>query len=142
MKVARLGWMGVKTRQFDEMNAFYRDVLNLDTLSMDDKSGRFKLGDGTEVHIYGPLDQDHEFFGGGPVVALEVEDFAIARARLLGASIEFVTRSHNAHRARYGSTSSRLTGTCTRSSALTLLPSPVRAPRPTARSPKCKARSD
>jgi catechol 2,3-dioxygenase-like lactoylglutathione lyase family enzyme len=90
MKVARLGWMGVKTRQFDEMNAFYRDVLNLDTLSTDDKSGRFKLGDGTEVHVYGPLDKDHDFFGAGPVVALEVEDFAVARARLLGAGIKFV----------------------------------------------------
>jgi catechol 2,3-dioxygenase-like lactoylglutathione lyase family enzyme len=90
MKVARLGWMGVKTRQFDEMNAFYRDVLKLDTLSMDDKSGRFKLGDGTEVHVYGPLDQDHEFFGGGPVIALEVENFAVARARLLSAGIKFV----------------------------------------------------
>ena len=27
MKVARLGWMGVKTRQFDQMNALYRDVI-------------------------------------------------------------------------------------------------------------------
>jgi catechol 2,3-dioxygenase-like lactoylglutathione lyase family enzyme len=90
MKVARLGWMGVKTRQFDEMNAFYRDVLNLDTLSTDDKSGRFKLGDGTEVHVYGPLDKDHDFFAAGPVVALEVEDFAVARARLLSAGIKFV----------------------------------------------------
>jgi hypothetical protein len=26
--------MGVKTRQFDQMNTFYRDVLNLDILSM------------------------------------------------------------------------------------------------------------
>jgi catechol 2,3-dioxygenase-like lactoylglutathione lyase family enzyme len=90
MKVSRLVWMGVKTRQFDEMNAFYRDVLNLDTLSTDDKSGRFKLGDGTEVHVYGQLDEDHDFFGGGPVVALEVDDFAVARARLLSAGIKFV----------------------------------------------------
>jgi catechol 2,3-dioxygenase-like lactoylglutathione lyase family enzyme len=90
MKVTRLGWMGIKTRQFDQMNTFYRDVLNLDILSVDDKSGRFKLGDGTEVHVYGQMDEDHEFFGGGPVVALEVDDFAVARARLLGAGIKFV----------------------------------------------------
>jgi len=90
MKVARLGWMGVKTRQFDQMNAFYRDVLNLDTSSIDGKSGRFKLGDGTEVHVYGQLDEDHCFFGDGPVVALEVTDFAVARARLLSAGIKFV----------------------------------------------------
>jgi len=82
--------MGVKTRQFDQMNAFYRDVLNLDASSIDGKSGRFKLGDGTEVHVYGQLDEDHCFFGDGPVVALEVTDFAVARARLLSAGIKFV----------------------------------------------------
>jgi len=71
------------------MNAFYRDVLNLDVLSMDDKAGRFKLRDGTEVHVYGHLDEDHDFFGDGPVVALEVDDFAVARARLLAAGIRF-----------------------------------------------------
>jgi catechol 2,3-dioxygenase-like lactoylglutathione lyase family enzyme len=90
MKVTRLAWMGVKTRQFDDMNAFYRDVLKLDTSSIDAKSGRFRLGDGTEVHVYGPLDEDHDFFGDGPVVALEVTDFAVARARLLEAGIQFI----------------------------------------------------
>jgi catechol-2,3-dioxygenase len=59
MKVTHLGWMGVRTRRFDQMNAFYRDVLDLGILSIDDKSGRFKLGDGTEVHVYGQLDEDH-----------------------------------------------------------------------------------
>jgi catechol 2,3-dioxygenase-like lactoylglutathione lyase family enzyme len=90
MKVTRLGWMGAKTRQFDGMNTFYRDVLNLEVLSIDDESGRFKLDDGTEVHVYGPRDQDHEFFGSGPVVAFEVDDFAAARARLLSAGTEFI----------------------------------------------------
>jgi len=90
MKVTRLGWMGIKTRQFDQMNSFYRDVLGLDILSIDGKSGRFRLDDETEVHVYGQLDGDHDFFGSGPVVALEVDDFAAARARLLGAGIEFV----------------------------------------------------
>jgi len=90
MKATRLGWMGVKTRQFAQMNAFYRDVLNLDVLSIDDRSGRFKLNDGTEVHVYGELDEDHGFFGSGPVVALEVDNFAAARTRLLSAGIKFV----------------------------------------------------
>jgi len=90
MTVTRLGWMGVRTRHFDQMNTFYRDVLNLDVLSTDDKSGRLKLRDGTEVHVYGELDRDHDFFKDSPVVALEVDDFAAARARLLGAGIKFV----------------------------------------------------
>jgi catechol 2,3-dioxygenase-like lactoylglutathione lyase family enzyme len=82
--------MGTKTRQFDRMNAFYRDVLRLEVLSIDDESGRFKLDDGTEVHIYGPQDQDHEFFGSGPVIAFEVDDFATARDRLLSVGTEFI----------------------------------------------------
>jgi catechol 2,3-dioxygenase-like lactoylglutathione lyase family enzyme len=90
MKVTGLGWMGTKTRQFDRMNTFYRDVLNLDVVSIDDKSGRFKLDDGTEVHVYGSKDEDHEFFGNGPVVAFEVDDFAAARTRLLGFGIGFI----------------------------------------------------
>ena len=90
MKVTRLGWMGAKTRQFDRMNAFYRDVLSLEVLSIDDESGRFKLDDGTEVHVYGPQDPDHAFFGSGPVVAFEVDDFAAARARLLNVGTEFI----------------------------------------------------
>jgi catechol 2,3-dioxygenase-like lactoylglutathione lyase family enzyme len=67
MNVVRLGWMGTKTQQFDRMNEFYRDVLGLDVLSIDDSSGSFKLRDGTEVHVYGPKDEHHEFFGDGPV---------------------------------------------------------------------------
>ena len=80
MKVLRLGWMGARTQQFDQTNQFYRDVLGLDVLSMDDSSGRFKLEDGTEVHVYGPKDTHHEFFGEGPVVAFEVDDFAVAQS--------------------------------------------------------------
>ena len=79
----------IHVSEWERSNAFYRDVLNLDISSIDGKSGRFKLGDGTEVHVYGPLDEDHHFFGDGPVVALEVADFAVARARLLGAGIKF-----------------------------------------------------
>jgi catechol 2,3-dioxygenase-like lactoylglutathione lyase family enzyme len=90
MKVTGLGWMGTRTHQFDKMNAFYRDVMKLDVLSIDDRSGRFQLNDGTEVHVYALKDEHHEFFGGGPVVAFEVDDFAVARNRLLGAGIEFI----------------------------------------------------
>ena len=90
MKVTRFGWMGTKTQQFDEMNRFYRDVFSLEVLSIDDESGRFKLDDGTEVHVYSPRDQDHEFFGSGPVVAFEVDDFATARARLLDVGTQFI----------------------------------------------------
>jgi catechol 2,3-dioxygenase-like lactoylglutathione lyase family enzyme len=90
MKVTRLGWMGARTQHFDRMNEFYRGVLGLDVISIDDSSGRFKLHDGTEVHVYGPKDEHHRFFGEGPVVAFEVDDFAVAQSRLQAAGVEFV----------------------------------------------------
>jgi catechol 2,3-dioxygenase-like lactoylglutathione lyase family enzyme len=49
-----------------------------------------KLQDGTEVHVYGPKDKDHGFFGEGPVVAFQVDNFAVAQARLLAAAVEFI----------------------------------------------------
>jgi catechol 2,3-dioxygenase-like lactoylglutathione lyase family enzyme len=82
--------MGTKTQQFDRMNEFYRNVLGLDVLSIDDSSGRFRLQDGTEVHVYGPKDKHHEFFSEGPVVAFQVDDFAVAQSRLLAAGVEFI----------------------------------------------------
>ncbi len=90
MKVTRLGWIGSKTQQLDAMNEFYRDVLGLEVLSIDDSSGRFKLQDGTEVHVYGPKDGHHEFFDKGPVVAFEVDNFGVAQSRLLAAGVEFI----------------------------------------------------
>ena len=90
MKVVRLGWLGARTQQFERMNVFYRDVLGLEVLSIDGSSGRFKLQDGTEVHVYGPKDKDHGFLGEGPVVAFQVDNFAVAQARLLAAAVEFI----------------------------------------------------
>jgi hypothetical protein len=54
MKVRALGWVGVRTQNLGKMNAFCRDVLNPDVLSLDEVSGRFRSSNGTEVHVYGP----------------------------------------------------------------------------------------
>ena len=90
MTVRGLGWLGIRTPAFETMNTFYKDALQLQVLSIDEKSGRFKAGDGTEVHVYGPKDEGHEFFGTGPVVAFAVEDFAATRARLHSFGVEFI----------------------------------------------------
>jgi catechol 2,3-dioxygenase-like lactoylglutathione lyase family enzyme len=90
MKVTSLGWLGVRTSRFAEMTAFYRDVLGLECLAVGPDQARFRLADGTDVHVYGPGDEDHAFFGSGPVVGLVVDDFAAARARMVEAGIAFV----------------------------------------------------
>ena len=50
----------------------------------------FRAADGTQIHVYGPGDADHEFFGAGAAVGLVVDDFDAARAAMVAAGIEFV----------------------------------------------------
>jgi catechol 2,3-dioxygenase-like lactoylglutathione lyase family enzyme len=88
--VRSLGWLGVRTDRFAAMAAFYADALGLECLSQTSDDARFRLADGTEIHVYGPGDEDHAFFGAGPVVAFRVADFAATRARMVAAGIEFI----------------------------------------------------
>jgi len=68
----------------------YRDVLGLDAFQEDQASARFRLGDGTEIHVYGPTDQDHRFFGEAPVVGIVVDDVESARLRMEAEGIAFI----------------------------------------------------
>ena len=56
----------------------------------EDESVRFRLEDGTEIHVYGPRDEFHEFFGTAPVVGFLVDDVASARLEMEAAGIEFI----------------------------------------------------
>lgn len=49
-----LGWLGVRTAQAPAMTAFYRVVLQLEVILERPGATWFRLGDGTEVHVYGP----------------------------------------------------------------------------------------
>ena len=90
MKVQSLGWLGVRTDNAEAMCTFYRDVLQLTPFQSDATSTRFRLADGTEVHVYNSRDVDHRFFGQGPVVGLRVESFAATRTAMLRAGIAFL----------------------------------------------------
>jgi catechol 2,3-dioxygenase-like lactoylglutathione lyase family enzyme len=90
MAVRSLGWLGVRTPDAAAMSAFYRDVLQLEVTLERPGATWFRLEDGTEVHVYGPDDQDHDFFGTGPVVGFEVESFRVAHDALTAAGIEFL----------------------------------------------------
>jgi catechol 2,3-dioxygenase-like lactoylglutathione lyase family enzyme len=89
--IERLGWLGVRTERFAETVALYRDAFGLEPFQEDETSARFRLQDGTELHVYGPADDDHRFFGTRPVVGLRVHDHDQARARLEASGIEFLT---------------------------------------------------
>jgi Cupin domain len=54
-------------------------------------SARYSLADGTELHVYGPEDNDHEFFGSDPVVGFVVDDAALLRRRMEEAGIALLT---------------------------------------------------
>ena len=90
MTVRSLGWLGVRTPAADAMTAFYRDVLRLEVISERPEATWFRLPDGTEVHVYGPDDEDHRFFGTAPVIGLAVDSFRAAHAALAAARVEFL----------------------------------------------------
>ena len=90
MAVTALAWLGVRTPNADAMSAFYRDVLGLEAIHEGPAATWFRLGDGTQVHVYGADDDDHEFFGTAPVVGFAVESFPAAHAAMTAAGIRFL----------------------------------------------------
>jgi len=89
--VQSLGWLGVRTSNAEALCAFYREVLQLTAFQSDSTSTRFRLADGTEVHVYNSRDIDHRFFGQSPVVGLRVTSFAATRNAMLHAGVEFLS---------------------------------------------------
>lgn len=88
--VESLGFLGVRTEMFDETVAFYRDVLRMTPILEEPGAAWFRAADGTQVHVYGPTDNDHDFFDSGPVVGLVVDDFDATRRAMIEAGIEFI----------------------------------------------------
>lgn len=89
-----LGFLGVRLEEpglFDATVAMYRDTLGLAPFR--EEPGRlvwFRLGDGTELHVYGPSDTDHTAFGNRPCVGLVVDDVDATRARMEATGVEFL----------------------------------------------------
>jgi catechol 2,3-dioxygenase-like lactoylglutathione lyase family enzyme len=92
--VRGLGFLGVRIEEpdrFDATVALYRDTLGLAPFR--EEPGRlawFRLGDGTELHVYGPADTDHTAFGDRPCVGLVVDDVDVTRARMEASGVEFL----------------------------------------------------
>src|SRR5688572_4905650 len=88
--ICSLIWMGVRTNKFQETVGFYREVMRLTLLREGADFAWFALANGVELHVYGPSDEDHRFFGVGPVVGFEVTDFSLTRSRMVESGIEFI----------------------------------------------------
>lgn len=89
-----LGFLGVRIEdreRFRATVALYRDTLGLETVRDEpDRLVWFRLGDGTELHVYGPEDVDHLVFGDRPCVGLLVADVEGARRRMEAGGVEFL----------------------------------------------------
>ena len=90
MAVTGVGFVGLRSDQFSEMVRLFRDVIGVPLTRETSVMAGFRLGDSTELEIYGPADEFHSFFTSGPVVGLRVSDFDAARARMLSAGVEFI----------------------------------------------------
>jgi catechol 2,3-dioxygenase-like lactoylglutathione lyase family enzyme len=88
--IRSLGFLGVRTDAFAATVALYRDVLGLEPFLERPDAAWFRVADGSQIHVYGPADVDHDFFTAGPVVGLVVDDFDAVRARMAAAGIEFM----------------------------------------------------
>ena len=90
MRVRGLGWLGVRTPKTSAMVEFCREVLGLELILDRTSASWFRMADGTQFHVYGPDDEDHKFFGSGPVVGFHVDSFAAAHAVMVKAGVEFL----------------------------------------------------
>ena len=86
-----MGWLGVRTDNFEEMQELFGDLLGLEAFHVDRTSARYRLGDGTELHVYSADDADHDFFGVAPVVGFVVDDAAQLRAQMERKGYAFLT---------------------------------------------------
>jgi catechol 2,3-dioxygenase-like lactoylglutathione lyase family enzyme len=90
MYVKGLTWLGLRTSQFEEMVAFFRDVMGMQPIRNEPEIAGFQLSDGTQVELYRLEEEFHAFFTTGPVVAFRVDDVAAARAAMEAEGIEFI----------------------------------------------------
>jgi catechol 2,3-dioxygenase-like lactoylglutathione lyase family enzyme len=92
--VKRLGFLGVRVADpgaFAATVSLYRDVLELPVIAEEpDRLAWFRLDDGTQLHVYGPLDEDHVAFGASPCVGFVVDDTDATRRRLEAAGLAFL----------------------------------------------------
>jgi catechol 2,3-dioxygenase-like lactoylglutathione lyase family enzyme len=89
-----LCWLGTRADRYEDMKDFCHNVLGLALDHEEEDFVAFKLPDGSVVEVFGPSDEEHAYFGTGPVAGFEVDDIGAARARLEEAGAEFIGPVH------------------------------------------------
>lgn len=74
MRIRGIVWAGVRTEDFDDTTAFFRDVMGLPLSELREDFAWFKLPDSPQFEIFGPGDQDHRHFTTGPVPSFHVDN--------------------------------------------------------------------
>lgn len=94
MTAGRVGFIGLRIgdrQTYAATVGLYRDLLGLDVTAVDgERSTRFRLADGTGLHVYGPADVDHLDFGNRACVGLVVDDVDETRAAFEAAGLEIL----------------------------------------------------
>jgi catechol 2,3-dioxygenase-like lactoylglutathione lyase family enzyme len=86
-----VGWRVADAAAYDATVALYRDVLGAEVTRVDGRrSVRFRLPDGTGLHVYGPDDVDHVSFGDRACVGTAVDDVVAVWDALTSAGIEIL----------------------------------------------------
>src|SRR4029453_17403933 len=78
LMIQRLGFLGMRTDSrsaFEATVALYREALGVEPFLAEPDAVWFRARDGSQIHVYGPGDTDHDFFRAGPAVGLVREDF-------------------------------------------------------------------
>ena len=93
MNVRNVRWLGLPTDRYEEMAAFFRDVLGLRVGFEEPTTVEFETSEGDRIQLMAPGDRYHGFFrehAAGPVPLLEVDDVSAARRELESAGIEII----------------------------------------------------
>jgi catechol 2,3-dioxygenase-like lactoylglutathione lyase family enzyme len=94
VEIKELAWLGVRTSRFDETVKFFKEVLGLKVSREHRDFAVLRLPNGDAVEVFGPSDEQHDFFTTGPVVGFLVEDIEKARLEMEAGGIEFIGPVH------------------------------------------------
>jgi predicted enzyme related to lactoylglutathione lyase len=90
VQVRGVVWAGVRTDQYAETVAFFRDVLGLPLIEIAPGFAWSKLEDSSQFEIFGPPETDHSHFTTGPVPEFLVDDLQGAFDQLKAAGVEIL----------------------------------------------------